>query len=46
MNGDTIIVPSFRKDLELKADIAEEIAEFPVMIKFLPLLSEELHKVP
>ena len=28
MNGDTIIVPSFRKDLEHKADIAEEIARF------------------
>ncbi|MBR6607038.1 MAG: phenylalanine--tRNA ligase subunit beta, partial [Oscillospiraceae bacterium] len=28
MNGNTIIVPSFRKDLEHKADIAEEIARF------------------
>lgn len=28
MKGDTIIVPSFRKDLEHKADIAEEIARF------------------
>ena len=28
INGDTIIVPSFRRDLEHKADIAEEIARF------------------
>ncbi len=28
IDGDTIIVPSFRKDLEHKADIAEEIARF------------------
>ena len=28
MNGNTIFVPSFRKDLEHKADIAEEIARF------------------
>lgn len=28
MKGDTIIVPSFRKDLGHKADIAEEIARF------------------
>ncbi len=28
VNGDTILVPSFRRDLEHKADIAEEIARF------------------